>query len=64
MTTKNRNPRPDYDEHAQALAHQSLDGDVGDEAYRLRLATVAQVYAALAVADALEHLGHLLREYR
>lgn len=49
--------RPSHGERAEELAHQSLDGDYGNESHRLRLAAVAQVYATLHVADALENLG-------
>lgn len=43
--------RPDHRAKAERLAGQSLDGDYGSEEYRLRLATVAQVHATLALAD-------------
>lgn len=44
---------PDHYEEAVRLAHESYNGDDGDEGYRLRLAAVAQVHAVLALVDQL-----------
>lgn len=54
--------RPDHDDHAQSLAHESLNGDYGDEAYRLRVAALSQTYALLAVAEAIEDMSRALVE--